>query len=299
MLLVAQGVDVNGVQGEDRHTPLHVAASAGNLSVVDVLIHNGASLSALDTAGHTALHRAAAADHAGTCRLLLARGAFILAVDVSGRTAAQLAHDMKATAALAVLQAEAEPKHKSANSTPTISNGPSQEAIEFFSRNRNPANKRGSVISSLFSLLDKDTSGGVGGSMQDFGTLRRTPEKDKSGGSRIGTPQSATPGSNRTPVAATHRTLTASTGNIDRVKVPSSNRNSWKKVLTPCKDLSGGSVSDSAKVRCLFSWNSLLFILSRSTRRSRRRKPQMRRLEAGKGVTALLMLLASKHGYRY
>lgn len=186
-LYLAQGVDVNGTVADDKRTALHVAAAAGLLAAADYLIQNGASLAATDANGQTPLHRAALYDHAGTCRLLLTRGAFPLATDTSGKTASQVAQENACAAALAVLQAPEGEKKRSGSTiggTPALATqssqlnaGPSEEAIAFFSRNSNPVNKRGSVIASLFSLLDTKPAAGP----------PRTPEKAAAPpGARIG-----------------------------------------------------------------------------------------------------------------
>lgn len=58
-LLLIDGSDLEA-RDKDGATPLHVAAEAGNLDVIDLLLETGAKIDAVDDRGRTPAHRAAA-----------------------------------------------------------------------------------------------------------------------------------------------------------------------------------------------------------------------------------------------
>ena len=72
-------------------TPLHLAARHGHAEVVKVLLHNKASLTALDDLGLTPLHIASKYSQATVFSLLLAAHADCNAIDKDGNTALHLA----------------------------------------------------------------------------------------------------------------------------------------------------------------------------------------------------------------
>lgn len=72
-------------------TPLHHAASTGQVEAIAVLCELGADVNARDREGWTPLLRAAAAGHPSAVRMLLARGANTACVDQLGHTALHLA----------------------------------------------------------------------------------------------------------------------------------------------------------------------------------------------------------------
>ena len=81
-LLLDHGADPN--KGE-RSTPLIVAAAAGRLDLVELLLANGAETAAVTFEGITALHKAAERGHLEIAQKLVDHGADIQAVSEKGR----------------------------------------------------------------------------------------------------------------------------------------------------------------------------------------------------------------------
>ncbi|KAI2463657.1 ankyrin [Annulohypoxylon bovei var. microspora] len=73
--------------------PLHRAAAAGSVAMVNLLVQNRSPLNATDTAGYTALHHAVAEGHGATAVALLKAGAEIDKRDLDGYLALDLAPD--------------------------------------------------------------------------------------------------------------------------------------------------------------------------------------------------------------
>lgn len=67
-------------------TPLHAAASHGQINQVKLFLERGANIAAQDNVGGTPLHLAASGGHKEIVELLLARGADVNAVDQGGST---------------------------------------------------------------------------------------------------------------------------------------------------------------------------------------------------------------------
>jgi ankyrin repeat protein len=72
-------------------TPLHVAASWGDLDAIKLLVDAGADLSARGDLGYTPLHEAAEQGHANAVALLIKLGARINMTQDQGLTASDLA----------------------------------------------------------------------------------------------------------------------------------------------------------------------------------------------------------------
>jgi ankyrin repeat protein len=74
------------VRDRDGRTPLHRAATDGDMATAEALIAAGADLAAADKHGWTPLHFAAQEWHLDVARMLMARGAAVDPVDEHGNT---------------------------------------------------------------------------------------------------------------------------------------------------------------------------------------------------------------------
>jgi ankyrin repeat protein len=83
--LIAAGADVNA-RTFDGWTPLHFAAYAGCLEVVELLLSKGAAVNPEDENGWTPLHSAGVHDSDDVAELLLLRGASVHSMTVDGWT---------------------------------------------------------------------------------------------------------------------------------------------------------------------------------------------------------------------
>lgn len=82
-LLRSTAVDVN-TTGADRRTPLHLAATSGNVKLVELLIFSRADVNAQDLTQSTPLMSALASDHPDTAKLIAKHGGGRGSADVSG-----------------------------------------------------------------------------------------------------------------------------------------------------------------------------------------------------------------------
>jgi ankyrin repeat protein len=82
-ILIAYKADVNA-KDDFHHTPLHSAASSGNIEVAKVLLANKADVNAKDLYSSTALHTVAWNGNIAFARLLIENGANVNAVDKFG-----------------------------------------------------------------------------------------------------------------------------------------------------------------------------------------------------------------------
>lgn len=80
------GADVNGVFGQEKHTPLYVAARVGNTEAVSLLLGQGASAIMASSTGETPLHMAVSHGDDVMMRALLDAGADVHAAAADGQT---------------------------------------------------------------------------------------------------------------------------------------------------------------------------------------------------------------------
>ncbi|GAA6235605.1 ankyrin-2-like isoform X1 [Lates japonicus] len=97
--------NINTVSSSNE-TLLHVAAEHGHLSIIELLIREGARLDSQDNNGHTALHRAARGGHTEIVRALIKAGAPIYTLDLHDKTPIHLAAENGHLDAVKVLAKE-------------------------------------------------------------------------------------------------------------------------------------------------------------------------------------------------
>ncbi|XP_064548455.1 DNA-binding protein RFXANK [Drosophila montana] len=102
-LLVAVGANVNSL-APDMVTPLLLAAAGGHNEIVRFLLDRGAIATHMDIVGNTALMYAAAGNHPHTCNELLARDLDFSATNENGETAYALAVEHGSHLAQALLE---------------------------------------------------------------------------------------------------------------------------------------------------------------------------------------------------
>jgi ankyrin repeat protein len=102
-LLLDQGADISATNGRGD-TALHLAAAGGFVRVTVILLARGAAVDPMSTIdGETPLHRAAAAGHTEVVRLLVAAGANVGAKNAFGKSVRQLADLSRSTSVIAAL----------------------------------------------------------------------------------------------------------------------------------------------------------------------------------------------------
>ncbi|MDX1974354.1 MAG: ankyrin repeat domain-containing protein [Rickettsiales bacterium] len=84
-ILLERGADAN-LQNQQNQTPLHWAAWANQGPMVELLLKQGAKLSSKDIAGNTPLHLAAQNNSIESARILLAKGADKQALNKRGKS---------------------------------------------------------------------------------------------------------------------------------------------------------------------------------------------------------------------
>lgn len=83
--LIMNGAGIS-TRGRLGYTPLHTACLHGEKTIVKTLLRHGADMVAVDDIGQTPLHKAVVAGHTAIVDTLLANGADVNAPDIVGRT---------------------------------------------------------------------------------------------------------------------------------------------------------------------------------------------------------------------
>jgi len=81
------GIDVNAPGASERR-PLHRAAAANHVSIINYLVKQGAQVDITDKTGKTALHWAAMSGSAEACEVLVREGADMMVTNRGGKTPA-------------------------------------------------------------------------------------------------------------------------------------------------------------------------------------------------------------------
>jgi ankyrin repeat protein len=105
-VLIEAGADVNHAAGNGGYTPLMLAATAGSMETVDLLLKHGAKVNAKNSGGITALMIVAANNESKIATALLAAGADAAAKSDDGRTALSIAQSNNSDALVKLLQAK-------------------------------------------------------------------------------------------------------------------------------------------------------------------------------------------------
>jgi quinoprotein dehydrogenase-associated probable ABC transporter substrate-binding protein len=104
--LVEAGADVNHAAGSGGYTPLMLAATAGSMEIVDVLLKHGAKVNARNSGGITALMIVAASNQPKIAEALIEAGADAKVKSDDGRTALSIAQSNNSVALVKLLQAK-------------------------------------------------------------------------------------------------------------------------------------------------------------------------------------------------
>lgn len=91
--LINHGASVNTIDDEDGWHPIHVAAQFQHAKTVELLISNGASVSATDKHGQQPMHLAASQGATEVVQVLASHGAKVSAKDQAGRPPSQHASE--------------------------------------------------------------------------------------------------------------------------------------------------------------------------------------------------------------
>jgi uncharacterized protein len=109
-LLLARGADANArATSKFRNTPLQAALLSGQYATAKVLLERGADVYVRQAEGFTALHEAAQNGREDLVKLLLDHGAEVGARADDGRTALDMAEKKKHEKVIALLKAQAAP----------------------------------------------------------------------------------------------------------------------------------------------------------------------------------------------
>jgi uncharacterized protein len=104
-LLLAEGADVSARStNTNGNTPLHAALAGNHKLVAGLLIGHGADLNAADASGWRPLHIAAANNNIDTMKTLIAQGADVNAPNGEGKTAYSIAQEKNQREAAALLR---------------------------------------------------------------------------------------------------------------------------------------------------------------------------------------------------
>lgn len=90
-MLIQAGADLSAAAGSRGVLPLHVAAAAGNVKLVELLLAKGANVDALDNEGATPLHHAVGQAQARTVLALVEGGASPALSEGAGKLPADMA----------------------------------------------------------------------------------------------------------------------------------------------------------------------------------------------------------------